>query len=75
VPGESAHLAEGRFSLTGYARYTKTLANLLCFALCCCVSRREEFREKSSEDASYLSSVKVGENHVVLGYGRERPMY
>jgi hypothetical protein len=22
-----------------------------------------------------LSSVKVGENHVVLGYGRERPMY
>jgi len=23
----------------------------------------------------YMSSVKVGENHVVLGYGRERPMY
>ena len=22
-----------------------------------------------------LSSVKVGENHFVLGYGRERPMY
>jgi hypothetical protein len=22
-----------------------------------------------------VSSVKVGENHVVLGYGRERPMY
>ena len=22
-----------------------------------------------------LSSVKVGENHVVLGYGIERPMY
>jgi hypothetical protein len=26
-------------------------------------------------DVSVLSSVKVGENHVVLDYGRERPMY
>jgi hypothetical protein len=26
-------------------------------------------------DRNMVSSVKVGENHVVLGYGRERPMY
>jgi hypothetical protein len=38
-----------------------------------CVIYRERLQERVR--AHNLSSVKVGENHVVLGYGRGRPMY
>jgi hypothetical protein len=38
-----------------------------------CVIYRERLQERVR--AHNLSSVKVGENHVVLGYRRERPIY
>jgi hypothetical protein len=38
-----------------------------------CVIYRKRLQERVR--AHNLSSVKVRENHVVLGYRRERPMY
>jgi hypothetical protein len=38
-----------------------------------CVIYRERLQKRVR--AHNLLSVKVGENHVVLDYGRERPMY
>jgi len=38
-----------------------------------CVNYRKRLQKRVR--AHNLSSVKVGENYVVLGYGRERPLY
>jgi hypothetical protein len=39
----------------------------------CFAEPQWEYRKKLEDEV--VSSVKVGENHVVLGYRRERPMY